>query len=201
MTDEVVDCLAGPVRVDVGVRPGPDIDPGDVGRGQAGTGELGAVPEQGSDIGPLQPEAEPVLVAPGQQQQVIGEPGQPFGFRLGVADRGGQLPMAAARPRRELKFPLQRRRGGAAGQASATRARWLASARCSRPSRSFIVQARAASSSRVDGTRLPQPQAQLESVPSRQHDVEDDRPVGILRSQPQAPRAVGGDVHRVAFLP
>ena len=77
--------------------------------GQPGTGESGAAAEQVPDVRPLQPEAEPLLVAPGQQQQVVGEPGQPLGFRPGAADRGGQLGLAAAGPGRELQFPPQHR--------------------------------------------------------------------------------------------
>ena len=110
VADQVVHRLADPVRVDVGVRPGRDIDAaGHPGGGQPGTGESGAAAEQGPDVRPLQPEAEPVLVAPGQQQQVVGEPGQPLGFRAGAADRGGQLGRAAAGPGRELEFPPQHR--------------------------------------------------------------------------------------------
>ena len=64
---------------------------------------------------------------------------------------------------RELEFPDQAPRAGVRSSwlASATKARCLARARCSRPSSSFIVPARAAISSPVGGTstarRLPAP--------------------------------------------
>ncbi len=78
VVDEVVDGLADPVRVDIGVGAGLNIDAaGDADCGQAGTGTFDAAHEQPSDVRPLQPQAEPILVAPGQQQEVIGEPGQP----------------------------------------------------------------------------------------------------------------------------
>ena len=61
----------------------------------------------------LQPQAEPVLVAPGQQQQVVGEPGQPLGFGAGAAHRGGQVVPAAAGTRRQLQLAAQHRQRGA----------------------------------------------------------------------------------------
>ena len=71
----------------------------------------------------LQPQAEPVLVAPGQQQQVIGEPGQPFGFRPGVAHRGGQLVPAAARTCRQLELAAEHRQRGSAARGRRRRRR------------------------------------------------------------------------------
>ena len=59
---------------------------------------------------------------------------------------------AATGPGRELEFPLQhRQRVASSWLASATKARCRAGAGCSRPSRSFIVSASAATSSRVAG--------------------------------------------------
>jgi len=53
---------------------------------------------------------------------------------------------------------------------------------------------------RGPGPRFAQPPAELEPIHARQHHVEDDRPVFVLRGQPQALRSVGRDVDRVAFL-
>ena len=53
---------------------------------------------------------------------------------------------------------------------------------------------------RDPAARFAQPPAHPDPVQAGQHDVEDDRPVGVLGRQPQALPAVGGDVHRVAFL-
>ena len=150
VADQVVDRLADPVRVDAGVRPGADLDPaGDPGRGQPGTGQLGAAREQGADVRPLQPQAEPVLVAPGQQQQVVGEPGQPLRFRVGAADGRGQLGRARGRDARRARVPpaappagcaargWRRRRRHAAGPAPAAAGRaarsWCRPGRRSRP--------------------------------------------------------------------
>ena len=47
---------------------------------------------------------------------------------------------------------------------------------------------------------LPEPPAKLEPVEAGQHDIQDDRPIGILGRQPQALRAVLRDVDRVALL-
>ena len=49
-------------------------------------------------------------------------------------------------------------------------------------------------------TGLPQPAAQLEAVEAGQHDVQDDRRIGILGRHPQAVRAVAGDVNGMALL-
>ncbi len=48
--------------------------------------------------------------------------------------------------------------------------------------------------------RLAQPPAHTDPVQAGQHDIQHDRPVGVLRRQPQPLQAVRGDVHRVALL-
>src|ERR1019366_4404736 len=47
---------------------------------------------------------------------------------------------------------------------------------------------------------FPESAAELESVEVREHDIQDDRPVGVLGGQPQAVLAAAGDVDGVPFL-
>src|ERR1039457_6357604 len=47
---------------------------------------------------------------------------------------------------------------------------------------------------------FPEPAAELESVEVREHDIQDDRPVGVLGGQPHAVLAAAGDVDGVPFL-
>ena len=117
--------------------------------------------EQLADVRPLQPQAEPVLVAPGQQQQVVGEPGQPLGFRAGAADRRGQLGLAAAGPAASSSSPRSTASGlRSSWLASATKARCRASAPLQPAEQVVHRAASAATSSRVrrhlDG-RAPRP--------------------------------------------
>ena len=59
----------------------------------------------------LRPEAEPVLVAAGEQQQVIGDPGQPRGLVRGDLHGIGQLLAGPARAPGQLQFAAEHREG------------------------------------------------------------------------------------------
>ena len=80
---------------------------------QAGSGMLRAAGQQRLQLGLLEPQVELVVVAAGEQQQVVGDPGEPFGFVGRVVHRGGEFLAAAAGPAGELEFPAQHRERGA----------------------------------------------------------------------------------------
>ena len=94
VVEQVVDGLADPVRVDAARAARPGRRRGRSARPAAsrGRGEIRAAREQRAGGRPaLEPEAEPVVVASGEQQQVVGDPGQPVGLVGRAAHRGGQL--------------------------------------------------------------------------------------------------------------
>ena len=114
---------------------------------------VGAAAEQVPQVRLGEPQVELAGVAAREHQQVVGDPGEPVGFLGGGVHRGGEFRGAASRPRGQLEFPAQHSERRTQLVAGVVDERALASSvRRSRLSRSFMVPARAATSSLVRGT-------------------------------------------------
>ena len=110
VVQEVVDGLADPVRVDAGAQARGSIDlAGEAAGSEARAGPLRAEGEQRMQLGLLEAEAELIVVTAGEQQQVAGDPGEPFGFGGRAVHRGCQFLAVAPWAACELKFPAQHR--------------------------------------------------------------------------------------------
>ncbi len=98
VVDEVVDGLPDPAGIDQRDQSGRHADQAaDARRPRcAGGCLLGAAGEQRGQVGGLGPDGQLVLVAARQQQQVVGDPGQPGRLLGGGGDGLGQLFAAAA---------------------------------------------------------------------------------------------------------
>ena len=83
------------------------------GRGQAGCGEADAASEQLPQVCLRELQVEPAGVAAGEQQEIVGDPGEPVGFLGGAAHGGGEFRGAASWASGQFQFPAQDGEGGA----------------------------------------------------------------------------------------
>jgi len=84
---------------------------------------LRAVDEQRPDVGPFQSQPDPVLITPGQEEELLGDARQPRGLLAGSLYGGREFLPVSSWPAGQLQLAAQHREGGAqlglAGGASA----------------------------------------------------------------------------------